>query len=71
MTTTLIFTPRARRRLIEIARYIIRRFGPVQAHAYEDHLIKRVSMLAEGSPPYEQTFRWGLLMPETCASHLF
>lgn len=47
-----IFTPRARRRLVEIAKYTIRRFGPAQARAYEDHLVERVHMLAEGSPPY-------------------
>lgn len=49
---TLIFTPRARRRLIEIAKYTIRRFGPAQARAYENHLVERVNMLAEGSPPH-------------------
>ncbi|MGI9450925.1 MAG: type II toxin-antitoxin system RelE/ParE family toxin [Geminicoccaceae bacterium] len=47
-----IFTPRARRRLVEIAKYTIRRFGPAQARAYEDHLIGRVHRLTEGSPPH-------------------
>ena len=49
---TLFFTPRARRRLVEIAKYTIRWFGPAQARAYEDHLVERVNLLAEGSPPY-------------------
>lgn len=49
---TLVFTPKSRRRLVEIAKYTIRRFGPAQARAYEDQLVERTKVLAEGAPPH-------------------